>query len=126
MFCTEYLALLRPSAPGICGPQTPTYLRAESLRRIQNDVVNPFHATFPTPFPHGYGKNMSAFGTYETDSDAWVEFAVVDGQVAGFSHVVDQETVAARRRRQGGTLECRSNEYQLVSASLNRLLPPSM
>ncbi|KAI0655705.1 beta-lactamase/transpeptidase-like protein [Cubamyces menziesii] len=64
-----------------------------------------FHATFPALFPHGYGQNASAFETYETDSDGWVEFSVVDGKVDGFSLVVDENAVTARRRRQGGPLK---------------------
>ncbi|KAI0334281.1 beta-lactamase/transpeptidase-like protein [Cubamyces sp. BRFM 1775] len=68
------------------------------LRHLHGDV---FHVTFPALFPHGYGKDTSAFETYETGSDGWAEFSIVNGKVDGFSLVVDEDAVAARRKRRG-------------------------
>ncbi|KAH9886942.1 beta-lactamase/transpeptidase-like protein [Cubamyces lactineus] len=106
-YCDEVLqdfAALRPlpiSEPYLYGAYKTMW---STHVRLNHSIGDAFHATFPALFPHGYGKNTSAFGTYETGSDAWVEFAVVDGQVEGCSLVVDEEAVTARRRRQGGAL----------------------
>ncbi|KAI0655708.1 beta-lactamase/transpeptidase-like protein [Cubamyces menziesii] len=107
-YCHEVLqdfASLRPlpiSEPHLYGAYKTMW---STHVRLSHSAGVVFHATFPALFPHGYGKNTSAFGTYETGSDAWVEFAVVDGKVEGFSLVVDEEAVTARRRRRGGTLK---------------------
>ena len=69
------------------------------LEYFSGDV---FNITFTALFPHGFGKDTSAFETAETGtSDGWVEFVVDSGKVKGFALFIDQNAVAARKRHLG-------------------------
>ncbi|KAI0742466.1 beta-lactamase/transpeptidase-like protein [Daedaleopsis nitida] len=67
------------------------------LSHVSGDV---FNVTFTALFPHGYGRDTSAFETYETGtSEGWAKFFVADGRVEGFGLVLDDDAYAARVRR---------------------------
>ncbi|KAI0776633.1 beta-lactamase/transpeptidase-like protein [Trametes elegans] len=74
------------------------------LRHLSGDA---FRAEYTALFPHGYGRNASAFKFVDVGSPrsgATFEVAAVDGpeagsKVAGFALVIDEDAVAARRRR---------------------------
>ncbi|CDO69943.1 hypothetical protein BN946_scf184836.g17 [Trametes cinnabarina] len=64
-----------------------------------------FNVTFTQIFPQGYGRNTSAFETYESgEGEGHVVFTVAaEGpEILGFALVVDQDAVAARMRRSKG------------------------
>ncbi len=74
------------------------------LRHFSGDT---FNATFTALFPHGYGRNTSAFEGFETGSaGGWVEFQVdkAKGAVEGFALVGDLNACAARARKTSGAL----------------------
>nr|VWO96016.1 Alcohol dehydrogenase 1 [Ganoderma boninense] len=74
------------------------------LLHFSGDV---FNFTFTALFPHGYGRNTSAFEQFESGvTSGWVEFQVDEakGVVVGFSLVGDMNACAARARKTGGTL----------------------
>ncbi len=70
--------------------------------RLQHFSGDVFNITFTALFPHGFGRNTSAFETAETStSDGWVEFVVDEGRVHGFALFIDRDAVEARKRRIG-------------------------
>ncbi|TFK90155.1 beta-lactamase/transpeptidase-like protein [Polyporus arcularius HHB13444] len=70
--------------------------------RLQHFSGDVFNITFTALFPHGFGRNTSAFETAETStSDGWVEFVVDEGRVQGFALFIDRDAVEARKRRVG-------------------------
>ncbi|KAI0640979.1 beta-lactamase/transpeptidase-like protein [Trametes meyenii] len=72
------------------------------LRHISGDT---FAGAFTALFPQGYGKNTTAFETFETgDAEGTVEFSVEGSKVTGFSLVIDEAAVEARRKRTGGPI----------------------
>ncbi|KAI0632695.1 beta-lactamase/transpeptidase-like protein [Trametes polyzona] len=74
--------------------------------RLRHRTHDTFELVFVAEFPHGYGRDTTAFEVYEPGfSDGRAEFVVEDGKVAGFSFVIDEEAVAARQRRLGGGLK---------------------
>ncbi|KAI0645138.1 beta-lactamase/transpeptidase-like protein [Trametes meyenii] len=73
------------------------------LRHLSGDT---FTGEFTTLFPNGYGKDTTAFETFETgDAESTVVFSVEGSKVAGFSLVIDEAAVAARQKRTGGHIE---------------------
>lgn len=74
--------------------------------RLSHHSRDTFNLTFSVVFPHGYGANTTAFEDYMAGfSEGRAEFAVEGTQVAGFAFVVDEDAVAARQQRTGGTLK---------------------
>ncbi|KAM5537317.1 hypothetical protein V8D89_009047 [Ganoderma adspersum] len=74
------------------------------LRHFSGDT---FNLTFTSLFPHGYGRNTSAFEGFAMGSaGASVEFQVdkLKGKVKSFSLVIDPDACAARARKTGGAL----------------------
>ncbi|RPD64202.1 beta-lactamase/transpeptidase-like protein [Lentinus tigrinus ALCF2SS1-7] len=70
--------------------------------RLQHFSGDVFNITFTALFPHGFGKNTSAFETAESGtSDGWVEFVMDGEQVKGFALFNDQDAVEARKRHAG-------------------------
>ncbi|KAI0708815.1 beta-lactamase/transpeptidase-like protein [Cerioporus squamosus] len=70
--------------------------------RLQHFSGDVFNITLTALFPHGFGRNTSAFETAETGtSDGWVEFVVVEERVKGFALFIDRDAVEARKRRAG-------------------------
>ena len=75
--------------------------------RMQHFSGDVFNFTFTALFPHGYGRNRSAFEAFETGSaGGWVEFQVDEAgrTIKGFSLVGDSNACAARARKTGGLL----------------------
>ena len=75
------------------------------LSHVSGDV---FNITLTALFPHGYGRDTSAFETYETgDAQGRAEFVVQDGRVEGFGLVLDEDAYASRARRVGAGVSVR-------------------
>ncbi|TBU36177.1 beta-lactamase/transpeptidase-like protein [Dichomitus squalens] len=72
------------------------------LDHFSGDV---FNITFTALFPNGYGQNTTAFETAETgESEGWVEFKMTQGEVEGFSLVIDHAAYESRTRKIGSEL----------------------
>ncbi|KAI0363941.1 beta-lactamase/transpeptidase-like protein [Pilatotrama ljubarskyi] len=74
--------------------------------RLRHHSDDTFNIWLTALFPHGYGKNTTAFETYETgEGEGQVVFSIKEGKVVGFSLIADKAAVAARQRRTQGPLE---------------------
>ncbi|KAI0669584.1 hypothetical protein C8Q78DRAFT_187113 [Trametes maxima] len=68
--------------------------------RLRHRSGDTFTGEFTTLYPHGYGRNTTAFETFETgDAESTVVFSVEDSKVIGFSLIIDEAAVAARQKR---------------------------
>ncbi|EIW63119.1 beta-lactamase/transpeptidase-like protein [Trametes versicolor FP-101664 SS1] len=103
--CPDVLAAfasLGPVAPGLYGAYPRVFATHVRLAPLPSD--SEFALTLTALFPHGYGADTRAFELWETgESEGRVRFEQgADGVPVGFALFIDDEAVAARRRRKGG------------------------
>lgn len=106
-YCADVLSDFASLGP-VTGPSPRLYSTYTSLwsthARLRHRSGNTFGFTFTALFPHGYGKNTTAFESYETgEAEGWAEFVVEGSKVIGFSVILDDAAAVARGRRTGGS-----------------------
>lgn len=74
-----------------------------SHMRFSHRTNDTFSLEATAVFPNGYGKNTTAFETYETgEGEGRVEFIVEDKKVKGFAMVFDEDAATSRSKAGGG------------------------
>ncbi len=84
-----------------------TWVRNARLTRSDGEEdPQRFTATFTYLFPHGYGRNVSAFELSEDGEDvAKAQFVVEGGEVVGFGMNQSDVTEVTERQKRGGSVK---------------------
>ncbi|KAI0351246.1 beta-lactamase/transpeptidase-like protein [Trametes cingulata] len=97
------LGPLDVSTPQLYGTYVTLWSTHAHLRHRSGDTFDIWATAI---FPRGYGKNTTAFQTFETgEGEGRVVFSIKENKVTGFSLIIDEAAFAARERRTGGTVE---------------------